>query len=165
MCLITAVPRSRLQFAFRAHCRHFSRSSHLTSASCHSAEFQGVLRRAGGEAELGRAARRSPGHVNGWCVWLRLNRWQLPKVFQSCWEGNILNSRPCCWCLHHVWDAELRHHDDSTEFYMCLGLWSNHSSQNTIWEQRERTVARQSECEECCAPLKDSAAVSLGFGQ
>lgn len=56
------------------------------------------------------------------------------------------------------------------EFYMCLGLWSNSLSQNTIWEAREQTVRSRWKSEECCRnssrqrKKKSEVRNSLGWG-
>lgn len=31
-------------------------------------------------------------------------------------------------------------HDNPIELYMCLGLWSNIRSQNTIWDQKKHSA-------------------------
>lgn len=103
MCIIAAVPRSRRQFGFGAERRHFTRSSHLTSASCHSAEFQDTSRRVDGEKAGGRGGEAGCVLRGGAQVmWMAgaigcvEPAGRFPRYFSHVGRGNILNSCPCC---------------------------------------------------------------------
>lgn len=80
---------------------------------------------------------RLAGYVKSRCFCLVSGRF--PKY--SSHAGERIPAEPSLlFKLNHVWDADQNNHDNPIELYMCLGLWSNGLSQNTIWDQREHTV-------------------------
>lgn len=133
MCLITVVAHSRLQLGMS---RNFTLIQLLDVNVILFSRIPEYLLKSLWWKGAQACFLRHAGHVKSRCIQLCLVSGKFPK-YSSHVGRRILKSLYLLLKLNHVWDTEQNDYDNPIELYMCLCLWSNHSSQITIWDQRE----------------------------